>query len=87
MPPAVQKEYKKIVRDVIGQRYGDPYTVATNIFKDFETEEAKDPNLKHYITQLNTFANEKINVMNDEFNEYLAGLAAQNMFEEYTRRE
>ena len=87
LPPNVRKEYLKMVDEVIGQKYGDPYLVAKNIFKDFETEEMRDPKIKDFLTTLKVFANEKINVMNDEFNEYMAASTAQNMFEEYIRRE
>ena len=76
-----------MVDEVLGQKYGDPFKVAQDMFKHLDTPELQDPNINFFKMQLRTLFSTKMDVINDEFDDYLAALVAQNMFEEYIRRE
>ena len=65
-----------MVENSIEKKYSDPLDFANAVFKDFERDGHRAGRLKEDICYRNMLFNKKLDVMNDEFDEFIAALVA-----------
>ena len=64
----------------MAKKYGEPYDVAANIFKDFETKDFRARKLRDDLTGARVMFHKKLDVMNEEFDTYVGALVADLIF-------
>ena len=78
---ATQKiAYENITDERLAKKYGEPYDVAANIFKEFETKDFRARRLKDDLTGAKVLFHKKLDVMNEEFDTYVGALVADLIF-------
>lgn len=68
------------------KNYGEPYDVAANIFKDFETKDFRSKKLRDEMCGKRVMFVKKLDVMNEEFDSYVGSLVADLIFRQHTLR-
>ena len=82
LPAKQRSAYLKMVEGSIDRKYGDPLDFAEEIFKPFEGENFKSKRLREDLCHRNVLFNKKLDVMNDEFDDHIAALVAQLIFQQ-----
>ena len=72
----------KMVENSISKIYGEPLEFANKVFENFETDDFRSRRLQEDLCHKNILFNKKLDVMNDEFDEYIGALVAQLMFQQ-----
>ena len=85
--PAQKAAYENIQDERLEKKYGEPYDVAANIFKDFETKDFRARRLRDDLTGQRVMFHKKLDVMNEEFDTYVGSLVADLIFRQYTLRQ
>ena len=80
LPRKQKKAYLKMLENSIEKKFGEPLDMATKVFQDFETKDFKAKRLREDLCHRNVIFNKKLDVMNDEFDEFIAALVAQLIF-------
>ena len=72
----------RMVEHSIDKIYGEPLEFANRVFEGFETSDFKSKRLREDIVHRNILFNKKLDVMNDEFDEFIGALVAQLIFQQ-----
>ena len=82
LPRKQRKAYMKMVEHSIDKIYGEPLEFANKVFEGFETSDFKSKRLREDLCHRNILFNKKLDVMNDEFDEFIGALVAQLIFQQ-----
>ena len=86
--PAKQKEaYDKMVENAIGRAHGEPLEFADKVFEGIESRDFDVRPLREDLVYRNMVFSKKLDVMNDEFDEYIGALVAQLIFQQVVINE
>ena len=66
----------KMVENSIEKIYGEPLEFANKVFENFDTSSFRSKRLREDLCHKNILFNKKLDVMNDEFDEFVGALVA-----------
>ena len=70
----------------LAKHYGEPYDVAANIFKEFETKAYRARRLRDDLTGMKVLFAKKLDVMNEEFDTYIGAILADLIYRQHILR-
>ena len=71
----------------LSKQYGEPYDVAAEVFKEFETRPFRTRRLRDNMTGARVFFCKKLDVINEEFDTYVGALVADLIFKQHQLRK
>ena len=80
LPTKQRKAYSKMVDNAIGRSHGEPLEFAHKVFEGIESKDFETRPLREDLVYRNMVFSKKLDVMNDEFDEYIGALVAQLIF-------
>ena len=86
LPFAEKLSYEKMLDENIGKKFGEPYDIAAEIFREFEGKPFRSKQLRHNLTAARVLFSKKLDVMNDEFDTFIGALVADLIYKQHLMR-